>query len=124
MREYYDRRAREYDHVWLGTGLYAARNRPDWHEEVERLASLLRALLPARTLDVACGTGFLTRFLPGEVTGLDQSEAMLALARERLLSDSSRWTVYKRSFTQEGLAAELGGCEVLHAGHWFVVVRA
>jgi demethylmenaquinone methyltransferase/2-methoxy-6-polyprenyl-1,4-benzoquinol methylase len=34
-----------------------------------------------RTLDVACGTGFLTRHLPGDVVGLDQSERMLREAR-------------------------------------------
>ncbi len=84
MKAYYDARAPEYDEVWLGTGRYAARKRPGWNEEVERLSSLVRALPSARTLDVACGTGFLTRFLPGEVTGLDQSEAMLAIARKRL----------------------------------------
>ncbi len=39
---------------------------------------------PAHTLDVACGTGFLTRHLPGRVTGLDQSERMLAIAHERV----------------------------------------
>lgn len=39
---------------------------------------------PARTLDVACGTGFLTRHLTGQITGLDQSERMLAIAHDRL----------------------------------------
>jgi ubiquinone/menaquinone biosynthesis C-methylase UbiE len=43
---------------------------------------------------------------------------------ERLLKDGSRWTVFKRVFTGEQLAAELGGGEVLHEGRWFVVVRA
>jgi len=43
---------------------------------------------------------------------------------ERLLRDGSRWTVYKRYFAGEALAAELGGGEVLFAGSWFVVVRA
>ena len=42
----------------------------------------------------------------------------------RVLNDGSRWEVYKRFFTGEGLAAELGGGEVLHEGRWFVVVRA
>ena len=42
-----------------------------------------RDLTPARTLDVACGTGFLTQHLPGEVVGLDQSDAMLEIAREQ-----------------------------------------
>ena len=39
---------------------------------------------PGRTLDVACGTGFLTRHLRGEVVGLDQSESMLHIARNRI----------------------------------------
>jgi ubiquinone/menaquinone biosynthesis C-methylase UbiE len=36
-----------------------------------------------RTLDLACGTGFLTRHLPGDVVGLDQSESMLDEARRQ-----------------------------------------
>jgi ubiquinone/menaquinone biosynthesis C-methylase UbiE len=46
--------------------------------------ALVEVLSPARVLDVACGTGFLTRHLRGDVTALDQSERMLAIARERL----------------------------------------
>jgi SAM-dependent methyltransferase len=34
-----------------------------------------------RTLDLACGTGFLTRHLRGDVVGLDASERMLEVAR-------------------------------------------
>jgi ubiquinone/menaquinone biosynthesis C-methylase UbiE len=195
LRTYYDRRAHEYDDWWLGRGLYAGRERPGWDDEVDVLAELIASLPPARTLDVACGTGFLTRHLRGDVVGLDQSERMLALAREqvpaaefvhgdalelpfgdssfdrvftsyfychlekddrgrflaearrvapelvvvasvpgagdpveryeeRVLKDGSRWTVFKRVFTGEQLAAELGGGEVLHEGRWFVVVRA
>ena len=195
MKTYYDRRADEYDDWWLGRGLYADRDRPGWDEEVAVLAELIAALPPKRTLDVACGTGFLTRYLRGEVVGLDQSERMLGVAREqvpaarfvegdaltlpfddgeferiftsyfychledadrtrflaearrvapelvvvasvpgagdplerfeeRLLKDGSRWTVYKRVFTGDQLAAELGGGVVLYEGRWFVVVRA
>jgi ubiquinone/menaquinone biosynthesis C-methylase UbiE len=51
---------------------------------VAALTAALERLQPARTLDVACGTGFLTRHLAGELTGLDQSERMLAIARERI----------------------------------------
>jgi demethylmenaquinone methyltransferase/2-methoxy-6-polyprenyl-1,4-benzoquinol methylase len=83
VRRYYDRRANEYDDWWLGTGLHAERVRPGWDEEVDVLAELIASLPPARTLDVACGTGFLTRHLRGEVIGLDQSERMLSLAREQ-----------------------------------------
>ena len=84
MLDYYDRRAPEYDEWWEGTGSYAARERPGWHAEVAELVDALRALPPARTLDVACGTGFLTRHLPGAVTGLDASAAMLAIAGARI----------------------------------------
>ena len=195
LRAYYEARAREYDDWWHGTGRFAQRERPGWHEETERLVGLLAALAPARTLDVGCGTGFLTRHLGGLVAGLDQSPSMVAIAQarlpagvvvrgealalpfadaafarvltahvyghldpaerrrflaearrvapelvvvdsarregvepeelqERVLDDGSRHLVPKRFFTAAGLAAELGGGEVLHAGRWFVVVRA
>jgi SAM-dependent methyltransferase len=84
MLDYYDRRAPEYDDWWNGTGLFAARDRPGWDEEVAALVAALRALPAARTLDVACGTAFLGRHLPGDVTGLDASPAMRAIARGRL----------------------------------------
>lgn len=84
MRAYYDARAAEYDDWWRGTGLFAQRNRPGWDEDVAALCAALKALPPARTLDVACGTGFLTRHLPGRVTGLDQSAEMAAIARGRV----------------------------------------
>jgi ubiquinone/menaquinone biosynthesis C-methylase UbiE len=84
LKTYYDRRAYEYDDWWLGRGLYADRERPGWDEEVDVLAELTASLPPARTLDVACGTGFLTRHLRGDVVGLDQSERMLAVAREQV----------------------------------------
>lgn len=186
MRAYYERRAAEYDDWWNGTGLFADRDRPGWHEEVDELVALLRALSPARTLDVACGTGFLTRHLPGEVEAIDQSPQMVQIARsrgiaarvgdaaglagsyerlftshfyghllrdqraqflrqaravarelvvvdsagkgeewqERRLNDGSVHSVYKRWFTGDALAAELGGADVLHAGRWFIAVRA
>jgi demethylmenaquinone methyltransferase/2-methoxy-6-polyprenyl-1,4-benzoquinol methylase len=84
VKAYYDRRAREYDDWYLGTGLYAERDRPGWHDEVAELTRVVAALAPGRTLDVACGTGFLTQHLRGEITGLDESGAMLELARERV----------------------------------------
>lgn len=195
MKTYYDRRAPEYDEWYEGTGRFAARERPAWHELVEELGRTLAALPAAKTLDVACGTGYATRWLPGEITGLDQSESMLAIAsgrlpaarfvrgdalalpfpddcfervtamhfyghlesgdrerflgearrvgrelvvvdsalregvepeewQERVLNDGSRWTVYKRFFTPEGLLDELGGGRTLHAGRWFVAVAS
>ena len=53
MRAYYDARAGEYDDWWLGRGLYAERDRPGWHEEVERLCEVVAGLEPRRVLDVA-----------------------------------------------------------------------
>jgi demethylmenaquinone methyltransferase/2-methoxy-6-polyprenyl-1,4-benzoquinol methylase len=195
MRGYYDRRAPEYDDWWLGRGQYAGLDRPGWHEEVRQLIEVVAGLPPARVLDVACGTGFLTRHLRGQVTALDQSPAMVEIAcsaapqarvvrgdavplpfadgsfdrvftghfyghlleperaaflaeagrvadrlvvvdsavregvdeeqwQTRRLSDGSDHRVYKRYFSGPGLADELGGGSVLHAGRWFVAVEA
>jgi ubiquinone/menaquinone biosynthesis C-methylase UbiE len=45
---------------------------------------LVGGLPASRTLDVACGTGFLTRHLRGITVGLDRSPAMVARAQSRL----------------------------------------
>lgn len=84
MKQYYDTRAPEYDEWYLGLGRFADRDRPGWDEEVAALERVVARLPPARTLDVACGTGFLTRHLRGDVTAFDQSEQMLTIAGERL----------------------------------------
>jgi SAM-dependent methyltransferase len=84
VKTYYDRRAFEYDDWWLGRGRFADRERPGWDDEVEVLVELIASLPPKRTLDVACGTGFLTRHLRGDVVALDQSERMLSVAREQV----------------------------------------
>jgi demethylmenaquinone methyltransferase/2-methoxy-6-polyprenyl-1,4-benzoquinol methylase len=194
MKDYYDARAPEYDDVWLGRGRFEHRHGTDWFEEVAQLLGAIASLPARRTLDVACGTGFLTRHLHGDVVGLDQSPDMLEEAKrkapdarfvqgdalelpfedgsfdrvftsffyghledgdrerflaesrrvarelvvveasrersdvdsehqERILNDGSSWSVYKRYFRAETLADELVGGEILHAGHWFVMVR-
>jgi SAM-dependent methyltransferase len=199
LKEYYNTRAPEYDEWYLGRGRFAREHRPEWDEDVRALAQLLARLPPARTLDVGCGTGYLTRHLAGEITALDQSERMLAIAGERLpgarlvqadalalpfeddsferiftahfyghlqeperrqflaearrvapelivvdsalggartrgrqreewqqrvLNDGSRFTVYKRYFDGEQLAAELGGGSVLLENRWFIAVSS
>jgi ubiquinone/menaquinone biosynthesis C-methylase UbiE len=83
MKAYYDARAREYDDWIDGVGVYDGRVRPGWEEELVALRATLEALPPARTLDVACGSGYFTRFLPGHVVALDQSENMIEVAWER-----------------------------------------
>jgi ubiquinone/menaquinone biosynthesis C-methylase UbiE len=80
VKAYYHARAPEYDDWWLGSGLFEGRDRPGWDDELRVLGELIAALPPLRTLDVACGTGFLTQHLGGEVVGLDQSPAMLEIA--------------------------------------------
>jgi ubiquinone/menaquinone biosynthesis C-methylase UbiE len=190
VKEYYDRRAPEYDDWWHGAG----RERAGWREELAAVVEVLGALPQTRTLDVACGTGYITQHLTGDVVGLDQSAHMIEEAQRRLphmtfvlgdalelpfpndsfgrvfssyfychleeedarrfraearrvgrelvvmasrwngedeknrweqriLSDGSTWPVYKRVFEPDELAGELDG-EVIHAGRWFVVVRA
>ena len=84
MRDYYEKRAREYDEWYEGTGVFASRERPGWFDDRDALIGTLRSLAPARTLDVACGTGFLTQHLPGETTGLDQSPTMIEIASARV----------------------------------------
>ena len=194
MKAYYDARAREYDDWIHGVGVYADRVRPGWEEELVALCAALESLPPARTLDVAAGSGYFTRFLRGHVVAFDQSENMVAVARERnaadeyvvgdalalpfddgaferlftghfyghleeddrctflaearrvagelvvvdsalreevetvevqerVLKDGSRWRVYKRYFSPDGLAQDLGGGRTVHAGRWFVAVR-
>jgi len=82
VKDYYDRRAPEYDDWWLGQGLYAPVP-AGWSAERDELMEQLAQLAPKRTLDVACGTGFVTGRIRGEVLGLDQSDRMLGVARLR-----------------------------------------
>jgi SAM-dependent methyltransferase len=84
VKTYYDTRASEYDEWYLGLGLFAGRERPGWHSDLSALERAIAGLPPARTLDVACGTGFLTRHLRGDLTALDQSQRMLSRASQRL----------------------------------------
>ena len=81
---YYEQRAEEYDEWYLGQGRFASHDRPGWQSEVERVIELVQTLPVARTLDVACGSGFLTRHLRGLAVALDQSRAMVALTQSRL----------------------------------------
>ena len=101
---YYEQRAREYDEWYTGQGRFARRDRPGWEAGVEQVIDLVRRLPPARTLDLACGTGFLTRHLRGFVLGVDQSLSMASIARSRLpeglalVGDGLRLPVADRSF--------------------------
>jgi ubiquinone/menaquinone biosynthesis C-methylase UbiE len=99
---YYESRAPEYDDWYTGAGLFTSRQRPGWDDEVSRLITLLSDLPPARTLDVACGTGFLSQHLNGPVVGIDQSRSMVEIARTRigtvLIGDALHLGIASESF--------------------------
>jgi ubiquinone/menaquinone biosynthesis C-methylase UbiE len=82
-RRYYELRAPEYDDWYLGVGRFEDAERPGWDEELAELIAIIEALPVGDVLDVASGTGFLTQHLSGGITGVDQSETMLAIARAR-----------------------------------------
>jgi Methyltransferase domain len=168
VREYYDRRASEYDDVWLSRGVYADRDRPGWHLQRRALEQLVAGLPSDRMLEEARRQAPNARFERGDALDLPFEDgsfdrvftsffyghleeperlAFLSEARrvapelvvvdsavtpghkveewqQRELSDESRWVVYKRYFTPDVLAAELGGGEVLHDSAYFVCVRA
>ena len=85
MKAYYEARAPEYDDWYLGLRpVRRARATSVGRRSCAELEGTLAALPPLRTLDVACGTAFLTQHLAGEVTGLDQSASMLDVARARM----------------------------------------
>ena len=97
MRAYYDQRAAEYDETsWLAHGVET--------EEATQLGTALAALPPAKILDVAIGTGYISRYLRGDVVGLDASAGMLQQARRRLpnanfmLSDALKIPFADQSF--------------------------
>jgi SAM-dependent methyltransferase len=79
MKEYYERGAPEYDAT-----SYELMQEGEDAADLARLETFVRDLPPARVLDIACGTGWLTRLLRGEVVGVDQSEARLRIAAERV----------------------------------------
>jgi demethylmenaquinone methyltransferase/2-methoxy-6-polyprenyl-1,4-benzoquinol methylase len=83
MEPYYEQRSAEYDDWYLGGGLFAERDRPGWDEDVRALIEAVASLPLDRTVDVACGTGFLTQHLRGRVVGVDASPGMLVASRAR-----------------------------------------
>jgi ubiquinone/menaquinone biosynthesis C-methylase UbiE len=83
MEPYYERRAAEYDDWYLSAGQFAERDRPGWEDELRAVEDVVSSLPASRTLDVACGTGFITRHVSGRVIATDASAGMLAESRAR-----------------------------------------
>jgi len=114
VKAYYEHRAPEYDEWYYGAGQFDGRPRPGWDEEVAALGRALAALAPAHTLDVACGTGFLTQHLRGSVVGLDQSPAMLREFRRRLPAATAL-----EADVLDGLPFEEGTFGRVFTGHFY-----
>lgn len=92
--------ARDYDRMFLR----------DIDADRGMLVTLLEASGAKTVLDCACGTGVHTRILAEEgydVTGSDASEAMLAVAREKLSSTGLEVDLYRSSWS--GLPGVLPG---------------
>jgi demethylmenaquinone methyltransferase/2-methoxy-6-polyprenyl-1,4-benzoquinol methylase len=90
LRRYYARRAPEYDDWYQRRGRY---DHPEsnliWQTELGRLKHLARHFGSGRVLDIACGTGYWTRWIASnpqvaEVVALDQSVEMLEQTANRL----------------------------------------
>jgi ubiquinone/menaquinone biosynthesis C-methylase UbiE len=112
MEPYYERRAPEYDDWYLGAGLFAERERPGWAEELRAVEHMVSSLPPCRTLDVACGTGFITRHLRGRVIATDASAAMLAESRVRHAHPLVRADAFALPFRDDSF-------ERVFAGHFY-----
>jgi demethylmenaquinone methyltransferase/2-methoxy-6-polyprenyl-1,4-benzoquinol methylase len=125
MRAYYDRRASEYDDWYLGTGLYAPlaerEGREEWDAALRELAQRIEAFGSGNILEIACGTGWWSRYLArrARVTAIDFSPRMLNLTRERLRADSLRVDLvrgdaYVLPFRAESFDAGFMGCWMSH----------
>ena len=119
VKAYYDRRAPEYDDWWLGLGRFDGLERPGWDDDVEALQRTVAGLPPARTLDVGCGTGFLTAHLRGDVVGVDQSRRMLEIASRRVPHVD-----FVRADALESLPFADGAFERLFTGHFYGHLQA
>jgi demethylmenaquinone methyltransferase/2-methoxy-6-polyprenyl-1,4-benzoquinol methylase len=101
MRQYYARRAPEYDDWYNRVGRYddPATNAL-WHGEVAALGHIAADYGSGRLLDIACGTGRWTeRFAANprvtDVTALDGAAEMLAETRARLQAAGCRATLVR-----------------------------
>ena len=84
MEAYYERRAAEYDDWYLGRGRFADRDRPGFAEELEAIVQTLASLPRRPTVDVGCGTAFVSQHIRHLGAAVDRSPAMLAIARTRV----------------------------------------
>jgi ubiquinone/menaquinone biosynthesis C-methylase UbiE len=139
MRQYYARRAPEYDDWYNRAGRYddPATNGL-WHGEVAALGHIAADFGSGRLLDIACGTGRWTeRFAANprvtDVTALDGAAEMLAQTRERLDAAGRgaslvRGDAYALPFADASFDCAFSGFFLGHVppervGAWLVEVR-
>jgi len=111
LRRYYAARAREYERIY---------DKPERQPDLRRLErELPMRLAGRRVLEIACGTGYWTRFLATSaerIVGVDANETTLAVARSKGLPDDR---VEFRAADAYALPEALGLFDGAFAGFWW-----
>lgn len=101
LTDYYAERATEYDAIY---------HKPERQEDIKLLSKLLSDLLQERRiLEVACGTGFWTRYLATRsktITATDYNETVLAIARDRLVNLNNVQVQQADAFSLDNVTGE------------------
>jgi len=110
MESYYAARAGEYDAVY---------NKPERQSDLRKIEQWLPSVLRGRRiLEIACGTGYWTRFLAPEassIVAIDSSEETLRIARERVATGKVSFAVGDAYAPRR----QDGPFDAAFAGFWF-----
>jgi ubiquinone/menaquinone biosynthesis C-methylase UbiE len=115
MREYYAKRASEYERIY---------DKPERQGELAWLRERIPQIFRGRTvLEVACGTGYWTQYLARtakHVQACDINDSVLEIAREKPIA-RGRATFFKAdAITLQGVPAD---CDAAFAGFWWSHVK-
>jgi len=109
MFDYYAQRAPEFDDVYLGGGPASISDPQAYRDEVDILARIVERTCQGDLLDLACGTAFWLPYYASRcshITLFDQSQEMLAVARDRAASAGA--TDRTTTITGDALAYDFG----------------
>jgi len=110
MQSYYAARAGEYDAVY---------RKPERQSDLRKVEQWLPSVLRGRRLlEIACGTGYWTRFLApvaSSIVAIDSAEETLLLARERVPSKNVSFAIGDAY----ALTKNDGPFDAAFAGFWF-----